>query len=320
VDAANAAREANGFRRLAGDPALSRAARAHCRSMAEERFFSHTSRVAGLESPARRVRSAGGEYQSVGENLAFHSASQAAADDFIAGWLDSPGHRSTLMHPEWTHTGVGIWIADGQVYATQLFGVASPVRLEAAELTVQPARWLKLRVQLDIGHDHHAAAFVMNRFMVSAPADAQGRVEIEFELPVEPGSYHVGIGRSRRPESGWIGVYEGYVQVEDGGAQWRPEGQPGPTCVPASHTLFSVEGTDLILHLSGLVLEPAIVVVDGATRNHLEPGPFNERLVFRGHTGEHAVHMGVPTTDNRYLIIKAFSLDTVTGSLREVDS
>lgn len=60
------------------------------------------------------------DYSIVGENIA---AGQNTPQEVVEAWMNSSGHRSNILNPEFTHTGVGCYIAsDGWVYWTQLFG------------------------------------------------------------------------------------------------------------------------------------------------------------------------------------------------------
>lgn len=60
------------------------------------------------------------DYSIVGENIA---AGQNTPKEVVEAWMNSSGHRANILNPEFTHTGVGCYIAsDGWVYWTQLFG------------------------------------------------------------------------------------------------------------------------------------------------------------------------------------------------------
>ncbi len=60
------------------------------------------------------------DYSIVGENIA---AGQTTPQEVVNAWMNSTGHRSNILNPEFTHTGVGCYMAsDGWVYWTQLFG------------------------------------------------------------------------------------------------------------------------------------------------------------------------------------------------------
>ena len=61
-----------------------------------------------------------GYYSWAGENL---SRSEGAwADDIMAAWMDSPGHRANILSSEAEEIGIGIYTSDtGITYWTQLF-------------------------------------------------------------------------------------------------------------------------------------------------------------------------------------------------------
>jgi uncharacterized protein YkwD len=55
----------------------------------------------------------------VGENIAYGNVS---ADQMVAMWMSSPGHRANILRPEFTHLGVGVArTGSGRVYGTQDF-------------------------------------------------------------------------------------------------------------------------------------------------------------------------------------------------------
>ena len=45
------------------------------------------------------------EWLAIGENVA---CGQASAEQAIASWMDSAGHRENMLSPEFTHAGVGV--------------------------------------------------------------------------------------------------------------------------------------------------------------------------------------------------------------------
>lgn len=60
------------------------------------------------------------DYSIVGENIA---AGQTSPKEVVDSWMSSAGHRSNILNPEFTNTGVGCYMAsDGWIYWTQLFG------------------------------------------------------------------------------------------------------------------------------------------------------------------------------------------------------
>lgn len=108
----------------AHDPELAAVARQHSRDMRDRGFVNHTNPDG--ETPTDRVRAAGldcrpGEniYQTPWGTLA--SSERALADHAVDAWMDSTGHRETLLRERYTRQGVGVAIGDGGVYITQLF-------------------------------------------------------------------------------------------------------------------------------------------------------------------------------------------------------
>jgi uncharacterized protein YkwD len=96
--AINGARRANGKPPLAYNGRLAAAAGAQARLMASRDQMSHT-----LGGSLRARVTAAGYDGAVGENLA---AGQRTLQQAIAGWLASPGHRSTLLSTRFTEFGL----------------------------------------------------------------------------------------------------------------------------------------------------------------------------------------------------------------------
>lgn len=110
----NAARERAGCDPLTTDDRITAAAQDHSTDMAARGYFAHDS----LDGRgfADRMRAAG--YPSPGaENIAM---GQGSADEVVAAWLDSPGHRRNIEDCSLRTIGVG-YVADGD-YWTQDFG------------------------------------------------------------------------------------------------------------------------------------------------------------------------------------------------------
>lgn len=96
--AINGVRAANGRPPLAYNQRLEAAARAQARLMAEKDELSHDLGV----TLRQRVTTAG-YYGAVGENLA---GGQTTLEQAIQGWLDSPGHRDTLLSTRFVEFGL----------------------------------------------------------------------------------------------------------------------------------------------------------------------------------------------------------------------
>jgi uncharacterized protein YkwD len=73
------------------------------------------------EQPARQ-----GYAYRVGENIAAYSKLdysdiQIMARMIMDGWMTSPGHRQNILHPRYTHLGVGVSVQGDQMRVTQEF-------------------------------------------------------------------------------------------------------------------------------------------------------------------------------------------------------
>lgn len=85
---------------------------AHSKDMFETNDFSHTSKKYGELSD--RLDAANIYYQTAGENIA---ANYLDAPAVVEGWLNSKGHRESLLNEQFTHLGVGVY----KKYYTQNF-------------------------------------------------------------------------------------------------------------------------------------------------------------------------------------------------------
>ncbi|WP_235714575.1 CAP domain-containing protein [Neobacillus dielmonensis] len=84
----------------------------HSQDMAENNDFSHTSKKFG--SLNDRLNKEKVDYQTAGENIAANYTDGPAS---VEGWLNSKGHRETLLNKDFTHLGVGVF----KKYYTQNF-------------------------------------------------------------------------------------------------------------------------------------------------------------------------------------------------------
>lgn len=100
LDAINGIRRANGRDPLAWNSQLASAARAQAQLMASRDQMSHT-----LGGSLRSRVTAAGYDGAVGENLA---AGQQTLEQAIQGWLNSPGHRATLLSSRFTEFGLAV--------------------------------------------------------------------------------------------------------------------------------------------------------------------------------------------------------------------
>ncbi len=102
----NGVRADNGRKPLAYNAALERAARTHANLMAARGELSHT--VGGT---LRERVNAAGYFGAVGENLA---GGQRTLEGAIKGWMDSAGHRSTLLSARFSEFGLAAASGGGE--------------------------------------------------------------------------------------------------------------------------------------------------------------------------------------------------------------
>jgi uncharacterized protein YkwD len=105
---------------LALNPALTDAALAHSRDMAEHGEFDHKGHD-GSTPPLRVKRAGYGSYSVVGENIAAGAMTPA---EVTQGWLKSPPHCQKIMDPRFTEIGIAFAVNTATavaVYWTQDF-------------------------------------------------------------------------------------------------------------------------------------------------------------------------------------------------------
>lgn len=107
---------------LTMEPMLRCSARLHSKDMFEREFFDHTN-PDGLD-PFQRMEEAGFEGSYMGENIAY---GQPNPEEVMIDWMESDGHCSNVMNPNFTLIGVGYHEGaanprDGKHFWTQNFG------------------------------------------------------------------------------------------------------------------------------------------------------------------------------------------------------
>ncbi|WP_160720210.1 CAP domain-containing protein [Bacillus sp. USDA818B3_A] len=119
-DITNALRIRNKLKPLVWDEKTANAAYEHSKDMAENNDYSHTSKKFG--DLANRLKTAKVTYESAGENIAANYTDGPAV---VEGWLNSKGHRDSLLNEEFSHLGVGVYSHLGEgvykKYYTQNF-------------------------------------------------------------------------------------------------------------------------------------------------------------------------------------------------------
>src|SRR3954454_21060303 len=118
----NQQRASAGLAPLTMDPQLNASAQAYSEYMGSANFYAHNGPDGS--TPLSRMNAAG--FPGVGtwgENIA---AGQSDADSVMQAWMNSPGHRSNILNPSFTHIGISAASVPGSQwknYWTQDFGV-----------------------------------------------------------------------------------------------------------------------------------------------------------------------------------------------------
>lgn len=115
----NAVRREHGLAPLQGNADLADVARSHSRRMVEEKFFAHVDPDG--HSMVDRLQAAGIAYRLAAENIFSCTNVPDPVATAVTGWMNSPGHRTNILRPEVTETGVGIWQEGDSFYFTQVF-------------------------------------------------------------------------------------------------------------------------------------------------------------------------------------------------------
>jgi hypothetical protein len=106
------------------DPIAAQAAKEHADEMCSGGYLSHWDR-AGLK-PSRRLNLLG-SYHALSENVYMGSGALGSTSEMVERAMDtlmaSPGHRQTILGPQFTHVGLGLAISPDQraFYVSQEF-------------------------------------------------------------------------------------------------------------------------------------------------------------------------------------------------------
>ncbi|WP_456275616.1 CAP domain-containing protein [Bacillus sp. AK128] len=112
IDITNMIRGRHELKSVKWHEETSQVALLHSRDMMENSYFSHDSPTKG--GLADRLEKGQIKYHLAGENIAAKYVDGIAA---VEGWLNSEGHRETLLNEKFTHLGVGVY----EKYYTQNF-------------------------------------------------------------------------------------------------------------------------------------------------------------------------------------------------------
>ncbi len=127
LDLHNQTRVSNGLSKFCVDSALQNAARAHSKEMIDKDYFSHNSYNG--ETFSNRLKRYGytplpNRYWTVGENIAYNSASgTASADKVHSQWMNSTGHKANILNKNFRQIGIGAVYGDYKGYNVTMWTV-----------------------------------------------------------------------------------------------------------------------------------------------------------------------------------------------------
>ena len=96
----NQKRRSRGLRTLCVHPKLTKAARAHSRSMIRNDYFGHG-------SVGRRLKRYGYNWRVYGENIAGGTGRYARPGNTFRRWMNSSGHRANILDRRFREIGIG---------------------------------------------------------------------------------------------------------------------------------------------------------------------------------------------------------------------
>ncbi len=96
----NQKRRSRGLRTLCVHPKLTKAARAHSRSMIKKDYFAHG-------SVGSRLKHHGYNWRVFGENIAGGTGSAASPRHIFKLWMNSSGHRANILDRRFREIGIG---------------------------------------------------------------------------------------------------------------------------------------------------------------------------------------------------------------------
>lgn len=115
----NQERAANGLNPVVNNDVLALEAANYACELIEYDFFAHVNPVTG-GTLRDRAAQFDYEFQVIGENLA---AGQQSPQRAMRDWMNSPGHRENILHPDFTELGVAVKLGgDYGIVWVQEFG------------------------------------------------------------------------------------------------------------------------------------------------------------------------------------------------------
>ncbi len=196
-DEVNKVRGEEGVGNLIRDMQLDDAARHHSKEMAEEGYFKHDSPRAELKEHSSRIYNVGLTDYATGENLSFLWPGEVLSNEelskiIVQGWLDSEGHRETMLTGDYDYSGIGLYVnEEGAIYSTQLFADRAII---FDEIVLSSGLEYIRRVTATIDSDQVVIYLLDGEFAGRFPSDG-GTVFVDFFLKYENGPAEITLGR-----------------------------------------------------------------------------------------------------------------------------
>lgn len=187
----NQDRQAMGEAVVAADSQLDKASQSHSEEMITQGYIGHNSPNVGTPQMQANLF---GVSELVAQNIAISRSLENSQKELMS----SPGHRKTMLKPDWTHVGLGVAASpDGFLYITQNFFVrrfeldALPAKVKVGETIRIKGKALKT-----VG----AAGVFVNGTIQGNPLDLAKTTS--FDIPVtfsQVGKQNVRVGLSDPP-------------------------------------------------------------------------------------------------------------------------
>lgn len=187
----NQDRQSMGVGVVAAEANLDKASQSHSEEMIAQGYIGHNSPIVGTPQMQANLF---GVSELVAQNIAISRTLENSQKELMS----SPGHRKTIIKPDWTHVGLGIAAApDGFLYITQNFFIRRfELQPMPAKLKVGETLQIKGKALKNIG----AAGIFVNGSIQGAPIDLAKTSDLNLSLSFsQVGKQNIRVGYSEPP-------------------------------------------------------------------------------------------------------------------------
>lgn len=217
-DLTNSVRQEIGARTLIYDDQLALSARQHAHEMAQLSYVSHESPIAENFTLEHRIIRAGSIAQLIGENLARLNDIGNVPEQVIQGWLDSPGHRKNLLHPRFTHMGIGVAQgSDGLFYIVQTLAY-QPLTLQNSRIDNQVLDVYEVNAKFSLNARQEVAILYGSQNTKAEVLDAGHYSQIIYLNSAAPVQLALGV---RSTGGSFIFQDDGWLEPTNTYQQWK---------------------------------------------------------------------------------------------------